>query len=131
MCGSALSMTTRPTRRIGSGRIDVETERVPGRGGFVWFTTCLVVVAKPAEEFAFEVTTFGLPVSRWGYRRTAVGRGTEVTEYWLDRRTRGARVLGRIFTGRVVTQRPQANRDGMRTLSRLKQDLERPSPARP
>jgi hypothetical protein len=95
------------------------------RGLFVWFTTCRVVVAAPGEDFAFDVTTFGLPVSRWGYRLAAVPEGTEVTEYWLDRRTRGARVLGRIFTGPVVNNRPEANRQGMRTtLERLKRELE-------
>jgi hypothetical protein len=32
---------------------------------------------------------------------------------------------GRIFTGRSVTERPQVNRDGMRTtLTRLKRELE-------
>jgi hypothetical protein len=95
------------------------------RGLFVWFTTCRVMVAAPDEEFSFEVTTFGLPVSRWGYRLLAVPAGTEVTEYWLDRRGQGARVLGRLFTGRVAGDWPEANREGMRTtLARLKRDLE-------
>jgi uncharacterized protein YndB with AHSA1/START domain len=95
------------------------------RGPFVWFTTCRVVVAKPGEEFAFDVTTFGMPVSRWGYRLEVVPSGTEVTEYWQDRRTRGAFVLGRIFTGRTTNDRPAVNRDGMRvTLERLKRELE-------
>ena len=98
------------------------------RGPFVWFTTCRVVADAPAEEFAFDVSTFGLPVSRWGYRFAAVPEGTEVTEYRLDRRTRGARVLGRIFTGRVANHRPEANREGMRTtLARLKRHLEEPT----
>ena len=104
-----------PSRFIGFNR----------RGPFVWFTTCRVVVAEPARQFAFDVTTFGMPVSRWGYRITASSGGTEVTEYWLDRRSRGAFVLGRIFTGKVVYDRPAANREGMRTtLARLKRELE-------
>lgn len=95
------------------------------RGPFVWFTTCRVVVAEPGEEFAFDVTTFGMPVARWGYRLAAVPDGTEVTEYWVDRRGRGAWVLGRVFTGRVVHDRAAVNRDGMRTtLARLKRELE-------
>jgi hypothetical protein len=95
------------------------------RGPFVWFTTCRVAVAKPGEEFAFDVTTFGLPVSRWGYRLESAAGGTDVTEYWTDRRGRGALVLGRIFTGKVTHQRPEANRDNMRrTLDRLKRELE-------
>jgi Polyketide cyclase / dehydrase and lipid transport len=95
------------------------------RGPWVWFTTCQVVTATPGEEFAFDVTTFGMPVSRWSYRLAAVDEGTEVTESWLDRRGRGAHVLGRVFTGKVATMRPEANREGMRTtLARLKRELE-------
>ena len=41
------------------------------RGPLVWFTTCQVVTARPGEEFAFDVTTFGMPVSRWSYRVAA------------------------------------------------------------
>jgi hypothetical protein len=96
------------------------------RGPFVWFTTCRVVAAEPAREFAFDVTTFGLPVARWGYRFEAADGGTAVTEFWTDRRNRGSTLLGRIFTGKATTRRrPEVNRDGMRaTLDRLKQDLE-------
>jgi hypothetical protein len=96
------------------------------RGPYVWFTTCRTVVAAPGTEFAFDVTTFGMPVSRWGYRLAEVDGGTEVTEYWEDRRGRGAWLLGRMFTGRATNDRPQVNREGMRvTLARLKQELER------
>ena len=95
------------------------------RGAFVWFTTCRVVAAAPGE-FAFDVTTFGMPVSRWGYRLTPAPEGTEIEEYWQDRRGRGAIRLGRVFTGRVVHERPAVNRDNMRrTLARLKSELER------
>ena len=89
------------------------------------FTTCRVVAAAEGQEFAFDVTTFGMPVARWGYRLAAVPEGTEVTEYWQDRRRRGARVLGRVFTGRAANHRPEINRAGMRTtLERLKRELE-------
>src|SRR5690349_9257101 len=74
----------KPNRFVGFNR----------RGPFVWFTTCRVTSARPGEEFAFDVTTFAMPVSRWGYRLTAVPDGTEITEYWQDRRTRGAWALG-------------------------------------
>lgn len=95
------------------------------RGPFVWFTTCRVVTAEPGREFAFDVTTFGLPVARWSYRLSPVDGGTEVTEHRQDRRTRGAYVLGRVFTGRSAGIRPQVNRAGMRTtLARLKRELE-------
>jgi uncharacterized protein YndB with AHSA1/START domain len=97
------------------------------RGPWVWFTTCRVVAARPGEEFTFDVSTFGMPVSRWSYRLAVVPGGTEVTEHWADRRGRGAHVLGRVFTGRVASSRPEANREGMRTtLTRLKRELEGP-----
>ena len=95
------------------------------RGPWIWFTTCRVVTAEPGREFAFDVTTFGMPVSRWSYQVTAVNGGTEVTERWLDQRGRGAHVLGRVFTGKVANARPEANREGISTtLARLKRELE-------
>jgi uncharacterized protein YndB with AHSA1/START domain len=95
------------------------------RGPYLWFTTCRVVAATPGSEFAFEVTTFGQPVARWGYRFTEADGGTEVSEYWQDRRNGVSRVLGRVFTGKVAGAREVANREGMReTLSRLKRELE-------
>jgi len=98
------------------------------RGAYVWFTTCRVVAAEPGREFAFDVTTFGQPVSRWGYRLTPADEGTLITEYWQDQRNQVAVTLGRMFTGSVARQRPQANRAGMRqTLSRIKSELERRS----
>ena len=101
------------------------------RRWWVWFTTCRVVAAEPGREFAFRVTTFGMPVARWSYEFAPADGGTEVTERWLDQRGRGAHILGRMFTGRVATVRPQANREGMRvTLARLKHELEAPA-ARP
>jgi Polyketide cyclase / dehydrase and lipid transport len=94
------------------------------RGPAVWFTTCRVVVDEPGEEFAFDVTTFGMPVARWSYRLVAVPEGTELTEHWLDRRSRGAHVMGRIFAGRVANDRAQANREGIRTtLERIRSEL--------
>ncbi|GIH08851.1 hypothetical protein Rhe02_69180 [Rhizocola hellebori] len=95
------------------------------RAGYIWFTTCQVAVAKPGSEFAFDVTSFGQPISRWGYRLTPEGEGTTVTEYWQDRRGRAGMVLGRIFTGKVAHDRPAANRGNMaKTLARLKKELE-------
>ncbi|WP_327006063.1 SRPBCC family protein [Dactylosporangium sp. NBC_01737] len=95
------------------------------RKAYVWFTTCRVVVAEPGAEFAFDVTTFGLPVARWGFRLAPAGGGTDVSQYWIDQRVRGAMILGRVFTGKVAHARPEANREGMRvTLERLKRELE-------
>ncbi len=92
---------------------------------YVWFTTCRVVVAEPGVEFAFDVTTFGLPVARWGFRLSPADGGTDVAQYWVDQRVRGAMILGRVFTGKVANARPEANREGMRvTLDRLRRELE-------
>lgn len=95
------------------------------RGPLVWFTTCRVVTAEPGEEFAYDVTTFGMSVARWTYRVAAVPEGTELTERWLDSRSRGAQIMGRVFTGRAANDRPEINRAGIRTtLARLKRELE-------
>jgi hypothetical protein len=59
------------------------------RGRYVWFTTSEVVVAVPGEEFAFDVSAFGQPVSRWGYRFAAVEGGTEITELLAGPALRG------------------------------------------
>jgi hypothetical protein len=94
------------------------------RGPYLWFTTCRVVTAATGREYAFDVTTFGQPVSRWGYRFAEVDGGTEVTEFWEDRRNGFSRGLGRVFTGRVAHNRSEANRAGMRTtLARLQQQF--------
>lgn len=107
----------RPHRFVGFNR----------SGPFVWFTTCRVVTADERREFAYDVTTFGMPVARWAYRVATVPGGTELTEQWLDRRGRGSRVMARIFTGGVAKRRPEANREGIHTtLTRLKGELETP-----
>ncbi|TJZ44554.1 SRPBCC family protein [Streptomyces piniterrae] len=91
-----------------------------------WFTTCRIVIADPGREFAFDVSTFGMPVARWGYRLTPVGEGTLVTEYWVDHRRHGwrrwgAETLGLFFTGTPAARRAAHNRDSMRaTLHRLR-----------
>lgn len=99
------------------------------RRGWIWFTTAVVTRADEAREFAFRVTTFGLPVAEWGYRLAARDGGTMVTEYWRDLRVgRGApvtKLLGIIFTGTRPHDRPAMNRAGMRrTLAAMSRSLE-------
>lgn len=105
-----------PTRFIGWNR----------NGFHVWFSSCHVRVADPGREFAFNVYALGFPVARWGYRFKPTAGGTEVTEYWSDKRGAGAHVLGRIFIGKAIDdRRVEVNRDGMReSLRRLKAELE-------
>ncbi len=82
-------------------------------------------MADPGAEFVFDVSALGFPVARWGYRFAPTEGGTEVTEYWFDKRTRGASILGRIVMGKLANHRPEANREVMRQiLRRLKTELE-------
>jgi hypothetical protein len=106
----------RPAKFIGFNR----------HGMHVWFSSCHVRVADPAREFMFDVFALGFPVARWGYRFTPTAGGTQVTEYWIDKRTTGAHMLGRIFIGKAIDdRRVEVNRDGMRqSLRRLKSELE-------
>jgi hypothetical protein len=94
------------------------------RAAYVWFTTCRVTIADPDREYAFDVTTFGQPVARWGYRVSPSPEGTIVTEYWQDQRNKAAFILGRIFTGKAAADRPAVNREAMqKTLTLLKSHL--------
>lgn len=111
---------------------------------WVWFTTAVVTRADEAREFAFRVTTFGMPVAEWGYRLTPLEAGTMVTEYWRDIRVGRsgpvAKLLGLVFTGVGPQGRPSINRTGMRhTLTAMSRTLEsearavtssRPTPGR-
>ncbi|MEV6210239.1 SRPBCC family protein [Kitasatospora sp. NPDC051914] len=104
------------------------------RAFWIWFTTCRITTADPDREFAFDVTTFGLPVARWGYRLApAADGGTLVTEYWIDHRRGGpgartAELLGLVFTGTPAAQRADRNRASMRTtLHRLREACSRPA----
>ncbi|MFD4628995.1 SRPBCC family protein [Streptomyces sp. NPDC058284] len=105
------------------------------RGRSVWFTSCRVVRADPDRQFAFRVTSFGLPIALWGYRVEPCPDGVELVEYWKDlRRGRGAKAaefLGRVFTGTPPAQRAGVNRAGMRTtLHRIRDAVEQPGQSR-
>ncbi|GAA2451915.1 hypothetical protein GCM10010191_82720 [Actinomadura vinacea] len=100
-------------------------------GWRVWFTDARVTAAVPGENFAFRVSSFGVPTAVWGYRLEDIGDGsTRLTEYWHDLRRdgRGVRfvlLLARIFTGVPAERRAELNRRGMRaTLERVKAAVE-------
>jgi Polyketide cyclase / dehydrase and lipid transport len=100
------------------------------RWPWIWFTTAVVTHAEEPREFAFRVTSFGIPVSEWGYRLTPSETGTLVTEYWRDlrlgRSAPVAKLMGLIFTGSRPSHRPSTNRAGMRrTLAAMGRTLER------
>jgi hypothetical protein len=88
-----------------------------------WSTKGKVAVADRGRELAWDVTSVGLPVSRWGYRIESDGGGSRVTESFEDHRGLIIKVLGRIATG--VGDRPDHNRKGMEaTLQRIKSAAE-------
>jgi uncharacterized protein YndB with AHSA1/START domain len=96
-----------------------------------WPTNGRVVVADPPAEFAFEISVLGIPAARWGYRFTPSGDGTELTEYWQDRRGTGVQKavmvgLSTLFAGVGKGQRAGHNRAGMQaTLARVAAAFER------
>lgn len=73
------------------------------QGRVRWSTYCRVTDADPGQRFAFEVTAYGMPISRWQYDLDAEGDGTNVSLSWTDRRggVRGTliKVGGRLLTG--------------------------------
>ncbi|MFH8254020.1 SRPBCC family protein [Streptomyces roseolus] len=90
------------------------------RGPFLWPTVGRVTRARPDSEFVFDISAFGLPIARWGYRFEPEGSGTRVTEFWQDLRTEGLRaraaeLLGTVFAGSPPARRVALNRAGMRT----------------
>lgn len=96
------------------------------RSGYrFWPTNGRVVVADPPAEFAFEISVLGIPAARWGYRFAPSGDGTELTEYWQDRRGTGLQKavmvgLSTAFAGVGKGRRAAHNEDGMRvTLDRI------------
>jgi hypothetical protein len=92
-------------------------------GLFHWTTRCVVVESRPGEAFAFDVTYFGLSVSRWRYALIAVEGGTRVEEQWWDTRGVTMKAVGLVGTG--VAHRQAHNGRTMRaTLDALAADLE-------
>ncbi len=82
------------------------------RGLRKWSTKCTVTKATPGEVFAFKVTFGPVAVATWEYEFRALSPdSTEVTERWIDQRSRAfAKVTG-IVIG--VPNRAAHNRVGM------------------
>ncbi|GGV08984.1 polyketide cyclase [Streptomyces litmocidini] len=105
----------RPPVRTGSRFIGFNR-----RGPFLWPTVGRVARMSPDSEFVFDISVFGLPIARWGYRFEPEGAGTRLTEFWQDLRTDGYRaraadLLGTVFAGTNPARRVALNRAGMRT----------------
>ena len=88
-----------------------------------WSTSVVVAVADPGEEFAFDTTFWGVPVSRWRYTFVPHGDGCRVTETWEDRRPAWFRGPAGLATG-VLDREEMTGRSIEHTLARLKSAFE-------
>lgn len=97
------------------------------RKGLVrWFTDGVVSDLEPGRALAFEVSSAGVPVARWGYRiePDAGGAGCTLTETWEDHRKGVFKTVTGIAIG--VRDRKAHNAEGMEvTLARIKDAAER------
>jgi uncharacterized protein YndB with AHSA1/START domain len=85
-----------------------------------WSTVAEVVACGPNRSFAFDVSSLGMKVARWGYEIEPEpgDRSCTVTESWTEQRGLTIKALGLVATG--VADRPAHNRETMvRTLDAL------------
>jgi hypothetical protein len=95
-------------------------------GRRTWTTICTVTAATPGRVFAFDVTSYGIPVAHWRYEIFEADGGCRVTESAWDRRPRWFRGVAELATG--VRNRSDANAEHIQvTLGRLKERAERSS----
>ena len=92
-------------------------------GGRRWSTRAEVVAAVPGGAFAFEVTSVGAAVARWGNDITPVEGGCEVTETWTDRRSALTARVGSWVTGTSGRELTVGNGMAL-TLARIKAHAE-------
>lgn len=107
---------------LGGAREAAVGARFRGRNrqaGRRWTTTATVTDAEPGRRFAFEVSSVGIPVSRWQYDIEPTETGCRVAELTWDRRPSWFRPLANAVTG--VRDRAEHNQRNMEhTLRRLK-----------
>ena len=95
------------------------------KGVLRWFTDGRVVEAD-GTSFAFDITSFGIPVARWGYRVDADdgGSGCTLTETWDDHRAGPFKRITAVAMN--VPDRAAHNTAGMEaTLAKIKAAAER------
>ena len=93
------------------------------RGFRRWSTLSTITDADPGRRFGFEVTSAGLPVSRWQYDFEPDGDGCVVVESMWERRQAWFKVASSPVTG--VWRRNEANTANIAaTLARLKRVAE-------
>ncbi|MFD8491865.1 SRPBCC family protein [Amycolatopsis sp. NPDC059657] len=98
--------------------------RGSNRRGFRRWSTLSTITDASVERFAFDVTSFGLPVARWQYDIEPVADGCVVTESTWDHRPAWWRYLTSLATG--VWRRDEQNHANIETtLGRLKAEAER------
>lgn len=95
-------------------------------GPWLWRTTTTVLHAEPFRTLAFEVRSFGRPVSTWRYDIVPTERGSRVTESTRDMRDRAMCLLSVAVTG-VVDRGARNRRNIDRTLMKLKAAAEKPA----
>lgn len=90
--------------------------------GPIYWSTCVVEVCEPEQEFTFGVIMNGDVINTWGYRLAeADGGGTDVTEFFRLADT----LPNRIYWTLMGWARGRTNRSGMRrTLEAMKAVLE-------
>lgn len=114
-------------RWVGTPRGPVVGARFSGtnrRGLRRWPTTTVVTDAVPGRRFAFETRVGPITAAEWVYDITPVDGGCEVTESWVDLRSRPIVVAGWAITG--VRDRAALTRDMLATtLAELKATAER------
>ena len=88
-------------------------------GSKSWSTRGRVLVAEPGSCFCFQVSAFGLKVSRWRFDIEPTDDGCRTTETWVDQRGALLRAISTGVTG--VPDRVAHNRETMTaTLASLK-----------
>jgi hypothetical protein len=88
-----------------------------------WSTVSTITDAEAGRRFAFEVTSFGLPVARWQYDIEPAGAGCRVVEQTWEKRPGWFRVPSSLATG--VWHRDARNRASIvATLRKLKTKAE-------
>ena len=92
-------------------------------GRFRWHTDVVVTIARPDEEFAFDVTLGPFKIANWDYRFEQDGHKTLVVETWTDHRVPFVGAIASLFIG--VRDRPGLNRQNMEaTLTKLAASVE-------
>ncbi|MDD7936946.1 SRPBCC family protein [Actinomycetospora lutea] len=79
------------------------------KGLLRWSTVGTVVEYTPQREISWDVDLMGQSVARWGFRLIPEGGRTRIEQYWQDKRSPLANVVGRARAWDV----PAANRRGM------------------